>query len=669
MPSTPASNGTRSDSSASLSNSVRYTPYGRAAPHSKNRSESISSMSAFSPAPSTTSADSYDNSFSPILSPFDAPQSRMSRSFSFSSGPPSHMLPAPADSVPVGMPFEGGGAATGPPPYLFPLQTESLPSAFPPGYRRPHANSSPPVPVGLSNYPFAGIPSSSLQGSPVIPLPEPPGPSSVHAMSSSALGMPEAWGSHPAVHGTIVTPSGRIQPVLARLTIDQGSPRSTIASAIPSSYDTGSPLVQSASSVGSFWTDSQLASPATSAVDPSAFSAFDFAGTQEQLGFDPSQQLSLNPYATDGGFSAGHSANFSSLASASTSPPFPLSASSASSTTSFALPAHPLATTTSIESELAHHQQQQQLATAQADAGPAASFLRGNPCADPALTLPASDQMGRSTPPHGLTLPDLAAARAVEDTDMRTATRANFRESEMAMVPSTLPAMPPSPQVPFDYSLPLVRGVSPGPSATTTPISAFPDPGPRQALSPGSPQRHRHRISPSMPNLTFASLAASSSGQSGMPTLDPSDPRTAPFAPLPPRPRSVSRPVAATSSWNAARSPKSGEPVGQPPLGLSAPLPAGAPAQFAPAPSPGAVPMSKSYSSSMSELSARYALGLSLTREGAAAAAAASGLGSGAGRTSRGSPVSGGAIAGGPGGGRASDGLKVDANGRAVLPL
>lgn len=657
-PSSPGPPLARSDSSTSLSGSVRYTPYTRSGGSSKHRnSGSVSSLSAFAPLSAAATADAFNNGLPAIPVGFHTPQTRMSRSHSL-AGMPQPQLYATEGAAPS-LPFGVGD------PLAFshmqqqqqflPTRVENLPTTYQPGYRRPHANSSPPVPVGLGNYGYNAL-ANSLQASPSLRYPEP-------HMSQPSFDLADPWTGHSAVQGTIVTPSGRIQPVLTRLNTEHGSPHSTIASSVhSSSFDS-----PASSSAGSFWSDSRLASPADSA-DPS-FTGYDFSHIAgEHLVFDPSQQLTFDPYGTDVGL-VGPQDGFSSAADFALSAP---------STASFTIPPPPLLDASTVDplmaaphSSLSHMDSPASASAYMPDGG---GF---SPATDPCAVQQSMSTL--PSPGAALVLPDLAAANAVDDTDMRTATRANFRESELVMPTQTLPAIAPSPTAPFDYSTP----PSLPPSASTTPHPYTMSSAAMCATSAGrsssdSPNYLGHSSSPSVPSLPTTNVLVQQ-------TQNPRDDRPIFSASLAPTSMSLAqhtrRPDSAASHHSPGAHPPQNAPQSSGAAGpANMPLDfrlattfdltsrssavAGAPATPLPAGALGAhalsAPMSKSYSSPMSELSARYAAGLNLSRQGSSSVLST------ASRNSTGFGTGGSA---GAGGGSAGEGLKVDANGRAVLPL
>lgn len=712
FPSTPGPALARSESSTSLSGSVRYTPYTRAGPSSKHRnSESVSSLNAFSPV--STMDGIVDGGLPSMPAPFHTPQTRMARSHSL-AGMPQPQLYASVDGT-ASLQFGLGD----------PLQQQQyLPSRaaegpYPPGYRRPHANSSPPVPIGFGNYGYNNGVSTSLQASPSLRYPDDGGEGG-GPMIQPGIDLADAWSGHPSVQGTIITPSGRIQPVLARLHIEHGSPHSTIASSVhSSSFGSPAPQSSSSSSAGSFWSDSRLASPADT-TDPSFTGGYEFSSIpSEHFVFDPGQPLSFDSYNADAGL-VGHEDGFATSA-ASLSPDYPLSATS--TTAPFSIPPPPLLNAASIESQLAA----QHLSSAHADqasaAPPESAYLQSgsgfsmvsNPYPGPPINMTTT----LPSPGAGLTLPDLAAANAVvEDADMRTATRANFRESELAMPCATLPTIAPSPTGPLpppphehEYASPPSASTTPHPFASSA--AASPNYLDHRSASPALPhlpapslmaqqhQQQQHMISTlHRDSATFASssLASSSSSSSSLSAaaVHMSAPTSMSLAQHMRRPESAPRAAARGASPNAGvaaavpldsrlaaafdlASRSTGGAVATSLAAISTsssgsgsafPMTAAAMAMnnngMGSSSASAAPLMSKSYSSPISELSARYATGLSLSRGEVVAAAAAA-------HTHQGGMAFGGSVGrssgGGGGGAGAGEGLKVDANGRAVLPL
>ncbi|GAA5883413.1 hypothetical protein JCM3774_003676 [Rhodotorula dairenensis] len=657
LPSTPGPALARSDSSTSLSGSVRYTPYTRTGAPSKHRgSGSVSSLNAFTMEP-------LDNGLPSVPAAFHAtPQTRMARSHSLSGAPQPHLYAMDANASSMGF---GAGD-----PLAFhhlqqqqqqqylPTRVESVPTTYQPGHRRPHANSSPPVPVGLGNYGYDGL-ATSLQASPSFRFPE-------AQMIQPSLDLADPWTGNPAVQGTIITASGRIQPVLARLNTEHGSPHSTIASSVhSSSFDSPAP-----SSAGSFWGDSRLASPADSA-DPS-FAGYDFSQIAgNHMVFDPSQQLAFDPYGADVGL-VGPQDGFSSAAD------YPLTG---PSTASFSVSTPSLLDASSLDPRMAT--QQTSLSHLGSSTSASVYVQDGggfSPATDPYATR--QNMTTLSSPGAALTLPDMAAANAVDDTDMRTATRANFRESELVMPTQTLPAIAPSPTAPFEYPSP----PSLPPSASTTPHPYAMSPAALCAAtttdrsSSDSPSYLVQQPSPSLPVLPASSLMVQQ-----IPDQRDNDHGTFPMSLVPTsmslaqhmrRPDSSATSHPSPGPHPPANASPSSAALANVPLDLrlatvfdlvsksSAAAPhhtASALGSYA-----SSTPMSKSYSSPMSELSARYATGLSLSREGTSSVLSSTTRGSagiGAG------PGPGGGNSAGGGRAGAGDGLKVDANGRAVLPL
>ncbi|GAA6006249.1 uncharacterized protein JCM10292_000035 [Rhodotorula paludigena] len=281
-PATPAPAMDRSASSTSLS-SARFAPYARSSPMSKSRSESVSSLGGFNPLRASTSVEQFE---APAPGPTrrHVPSSSLSmtRSHSMATVSPreprhlSHHEISREQLLALGAvdPDEQevlAGYSTAPPP------------ATPSRFRRPHANSSPPVPMGLQSWtypstaPLASRTSPQSSQSPFQPMPQP-------------YEVTDAWSEHPAVQGSIVTPSGRVQPVLTRLRIDGDSPHSSVTA--PSPYD-DAPSGSTSAYYTTPGTDSRFASPAEP-YDP-AQHAFFGAGP---ISFDPSQlQAPLAPYA------------------------------------------------------------------------------------------------------------------------------------------------------------------------------------------------------------------------------------------------------------------------------------------------------------------------------------------------------------------------------------
>ncbi|BGP42123.1 hypothetical protein JCM10449v2_006125 [Rhodotorula kratochvilovae] len=288
-PATPAPTMSRSASNSSL-NGARFAPYARSSPMSKSRSESVSSLGAFSPLRSSTSVETLASSAGSQPSPF-AP-SHMARSLSMAALPGSvagharrlshqvishEQLGAQLQSL-ADMHGDETEVLAAPHPPFFPSHGGEGQPATPDRFRRLHANSSPPAPMGLYTYAYPSNshfpPQQSLSMS----------TSGAYQPLQQAFEIADAWCDNPAVQGSIITPSGRVQPVLSRLHIGDDSSQSSA----PSPYE------DLASAPGSAFysapgTDSRFASPAE-AFD-AAQHAFFGAGP---LSFDPPPQQAFD---------------------------------------------------------------------------------------------------------------------------------------------------------------------------------------------------------------------------------------------------------------------------------------------------------------------------------------------------------------------------------------
>ncbi|GAA6046883.1 hypothetical protein JCM3770_003410 [Rhodotorula araucariae] len=297
-PATPAPTMSRSASSTSLNN-ARFAPYARSSPMSKSRSESISSLGAFSPLRSSTSVETLASSTASQPSPLA--QSHMARSLSMAALPGSvagharrmsyqrisnDQFGAQLQSL-ADMHGDASGVLSAPQPFLFPTQGGEGQLDTSGRFRRPHANSSPPAPVGLYTYAYPST--SQFQSHEPLPVPA----SGAFQPLQQAFEVTDAWSDNPALQGSIVTPSGRVQPVLSRLHIgDDASP-----SGAPTSYDELAPAPESAFYPTS-GTDSRFASPAEAfdATQNVFFGAGPLSFDPPQQGFDAMAQVSATPY-------------------------------------------------------------------------------------------------------------------------------------------------------------------------------------------------------------------------------------------------------------------------------------------------------------------------------------------------------------------------------------
>ncbi|GAA5969514.1 hypothetical protein JCM11641_008139 [Rhodosporidiobolus odoratus] len=256
----PAPGMSRSASSTSLNN-ARFAPYGRSSPMTKTRSDSASSLSAFSSLRSSDSVETLDSSpYTPSsmaksssMSAFGAAHDRLPR-YPSMHAPPRELassLVDPGDATEV-------------------LSSSYLPHnasfAAPHPYRRPHANSNPVLPTGLHAWAQSGTPSP------------PTSRSAVFQPMGHAVEVADAW--HPAQQDALfshqpmmVTSTGRVQPLLAPLQI--GTEVSTPGPR--SGYDSyeASPQV-------SYYDDSRFCSP-VDMMDPQQHH---FLGGAGPLAFD-----------------------------------------------------------------------------------------------------------------------------------------------------------------------------------------------------------------------------------------------------------------------------------------------------------------------------------------------------------------------------------------------
>ncbi|GAA6015062.1 hypothetical protein JCM10207_008716 [Rhodosporidiobolus poonsookiae] len=236
-PASPAPTMSRSASSTSLNNS-RFSPYVRSSPMTKSRSESVSSLSAFTPLHASSSLETIDSSLALQGSPYTPSHMARSQSISAFGAPhdrlpryPSlHALPRDLNKEMV----DPGDA------------TEVLSSASLSGQplRRPHANSSPPMPSGLHAWAQTATPSPP---STCTPLYQP----------MQQVEVLDAWGNPQQQQTMVINQAGRMVPVLTPLQI--GSHVVGPASGF-SSYE-ASPQMSSVAY------DSRFASPAD-LVDP-----------------------------------------------------------------------------------------------------------------------------------------------------------------------------------------------------------------------------------------------------------------------------------------------------------------------------------------------------------------------------------------------------------------
>ncbi|GAA5908454.1 hypothetical protein JCM5296_002168 [Sporobolomyces johnsonii] len=252
---TPSPAMSRSTSNASLS-SARFAPYGRSSPMSKSRSGSVSSLSAFSPLRTSTSGETLESSIHTLPSPYASPvpdimtRSRSSSTYStlghYGAAAMPYKRSPPLRAISRDLEKEMGGDAADTTDALalpLPPAAQDTPPATPDRFRRPHANSSPPIPTGV----FA----------PMASYPAPPSPPS-HVSAPfqplhQAFQVADTWNHHhltlpPPMESTILPHPRTHQPILAPLQIDPHS-----------SFD-----VYEASPALSYHDDSRFASP----VDP-----------------------------------------------------------------------------------------------------------------------------------------------------------------------------------------------------------------------------------------------------------------------------------------------------------------------------------------------------------------------------------------------------------------
>ncbi|GAA6031519.1 hypothetical protein JCM8097_006496 [Rhodosporidiobolus ruineniae] len=267
-PCSPAPAMSRSASSTSLSG-ARFTPYTRSSPMTKSRSESVSSLSAFSPLRSSTSIETLGSSIGSHPSPYTP--SGMARSHSIAglggAAEPHfpHRYPS-MHSLPRNLAKEMSDSEE---------YTEVLDGGFTrQPLRRPHANSSPPLPTGLHAW------ASSAD------TPSPPGSVYQQPLYTSAE-VGQAWEGAPQGYLVQQQPMGRIQPVLTPLQIG-GEGFHAPDPAGFSSYE-ASPHTSSV------YYDSRFASP-VELVDPQQHQfMYGGAGVAGPLVFsDPQQAMQLH---------------------------------------------------------------------------------------------------------------------------------------------------------------------------------------------------------------------------------------------------------------------------------------------------------------------------------------------------------------------------------------
>ncbi|BGP26519.1 transcriptional activator Myb [Rhodotorula toruloides] len=232
----------RTASSSSLNGGARFAPYARSTSMHKTRSESLSSLAGLNSLRSSQSIEALESA---AAHPQRPAQMYRSHSISAFRHPALHQAPMQA-YVAAGIDPDATEVLAPQQQVAFPQQHEGAP-VTPARHRRPHANSSPPLPTGLHDFSRISDPSSTASDR----------PGAVFQPMHQAVEVAEAWSGHPAVQGTLVTPSGRVQPVLARLQIED---ESSAASSRSSAYD--SPVQQlSSSSSFTYYPDSSYASP------------------------------------------------------------------------------------------------------------------------------------------------------------------------------------------------------------------------------------------------------------------------------------------------------------------------------------------------------------------------------------------------------------------------
>ncbi|GAA5942877.1 hypothetical protein JCM10213_002980 [Rhodosporidiobolus nylandii] len=273
-PGSPAHAMSRSASSSSL-NGARFTPYTRSSPMTKSRSESVSSLSAFSSLRSSTSIETLNSSIASHPSPYTP--SGMARSTSVSAFgshnlpryPSMHALPRQLEKEMVDP--DSGDATEVLSPHHAPFASSSGATNV---FRRAHSSSSPPMPTGL----HAWAQSSNT------PSPPTSGSAAFQPLQHAAAEAQNLWHPSVAAHEQehahyvpqpqpmqmVVNASGRLQPLLTPLQIGTDDPTSGFTS-----YE-ASPAV-------SYYDDSRFASP----VDMVDQQQHHFMGGAGPLAYDP----------------------------------------------------------------------------------------------------------------------------------------------------------------------------------------------------------------------------------------------------------------------------------------------------------------------------------------------------------------------------------------------
>lgn len=647
----------RTASSSSLNNGARFAPYARSASMHKTRSESVSSLGGFTALRPAQSVEAFD-----LSSAQPQAHGQMHRSHSIAAFHP----PAPQMAT---MQSHGGArvdqdateALASQQQIPFPQQREGAP-ATPARYRRPHANSSPPLPTALHNFSYLADPSTAVPGQ----------QGAVFQPMHQAVEVAEAWSGHPAVQGTIITPSGRAQPVLARLQIEDESPA---ASSLSSAYD--SPVQLSSASSFAYYPDG---------VDPTRHP---FPSTS---GFTmlPAGELVFEPSMASGENLALHGQDGMH--------DFPTSSSGP-----YIHPSHQLHT-------LDEHQTYSHAAATPSSTAPS-PYLVDQPF-DQTATI-SIDQYGQVVSP-AYTTASMAAPASAAHSPNDSGYAASLGMQDPAHTPQQTPVLAQDATfAPQDLSQELygIAGTASRPALSrrhtgsstflqreTSPASLAGDADSAlhhsglasTASSRTSTPASMHRHTPSLPSLPFEPPqgtrrpSISSSSRPGMHGRHRSYSRPTPYttsttspfsaaslaSSVPPLPRHASASSLAAPIDLAASSSSSTA------LSRTASMPGG---YF-----PSSAPMAKVYSSPMSELSGRFGDGLHLSSSSSAAPSAASANGSlprSAASVSLGDLIreEEQRIRAGAGLGlgeqqvglarSTSGGLKVDARGRAVLPL
>ncbi|BGP10163.1 hypothetical protein JCM10049v2_006046 [Rhodotorula toruloides] len=662
----------RTASSSSLNGGARFAPYARSAPMHKTRSESVSSLAGFTALRPAQSVEAFD------LAPQSQRPAQMYRSHSIAAFQHPALQTTSMQAYGFADADPDATEVLGPQQQVaFPQQHEGAPIT-PARYRRPHANSSPPLPTGLHNFSY---------------ISDAPGrPGAVFQPMHQAVEVAEAWSGHPAVQGTIITPSGRVQPVLARLHIED---QSSAASSLSSAYD--SPVQQlSSSSSFTYYPESSFASP-LEPVDPAqhqfmATNGFAMLPAGE-LVFDPSmaggEDVPLHPQAPLAPLSQGQAQESMHVFPTSSSGPY-------------IHPSHQLHT-------LDEHQPYSHAATTPSSTAPS-PYLADTPF-DQTATI-SVDQYGQVVSP-AYTTSSIATPASTTHSPHDSGYAASLGMQDPSQTPQQTPVL--AQDATFaaqdlteeQYG---IAGTAPRPALSRrhTGSSTFRDNSPGDpdsalqhsslasaASSRTSTPASMHRHTPSLPSLPFEPPKGSR-----RPSVSSSRPA------MHGRHRSYSRPTPYTTNTTSPFSAAS-LASNPPPLprhasvsSLAAPIDLGSSSSIALSRTasmpggyfPSSAPMAKVYSSPMSELSGRFGEGLHLSSSSSASSTPSPssvhplGAGPTASLPRSAASVSLGDLireeeqrihhgvesqAGlGMGLGRStSGGLTVDANGRAVLPL